>query len=113
MAKVPLVSGAALERALRELGLTGRELKALTPDLRTTLAEAMRAGSEGKVTGDPSVGSGVAGGQFWEPAPTVPLSSHARSGVFDYSAEYPERDLGIQRYQPPRGVPQRTIDLLA
>lgn len=36
-----------------------------------------------------------------------------KSGVFDYDARYPARDLGVERYRPPRGVPERTTEMLA
>lgn len=35
-----------------------------------------------------------------------------RSGVFDYSFKMPERISGVERYAPPRGVPERTTNLL-
>jgi hypothetical protein len=34
-----------------------------------------------------------------------------KSGVFDYSARYPPRDLGVERFRPKK-VPERTVDLL-
>lgn len=36
-----------------------------------------------------------------------------KTGIFDYNYKMPTKDSGVQRYQPPRGVPQRTVDLLA
>jgi len=35
-----------------------------------------------------------------------------KSGVFDYSARYPPRDLGVERFRPKK-VPERTTELLA
>lgn len=35
-----------------------------------------------------------------------------KTGIFDYGFKMPGRDSGVQRYQPPRGVPQRSQDLL-
>jgi hypothetical protein len=42
----------------------------------------------------------------------IPYPEHERSGIFDYGAEFPERDLGIQRFEPKK-VPERTTNLLA
>ena len=35
-----------------------------------------------------------------------------KSGVFDYGASYPPRDLGVERFRPKK-VPERTVDLLS
>lgn len=69
---------------------------------------------------DELIGQNVLRGQADQGPPTrddlaqakVERPEQERSGVFDYGANYPYRDLGIERFRPKK-VPERTSELLA
>jgi hypothetical protein len=54
----------------------------------------------------------LAGGRAATVKP-IERAPQERSGIFDYSFKMPHRESGVVRYDPPRGVPQRTQDLLS
>ncbi|RWP05106.1 hypothetical protein [Mesorhizobium sp.] len=57
-------------------------------------------------------GAKVAGKAARDELAQVARPAQEKSGVFDYSASYPPRDLRVERFRPKK-VPERSVDLLA
>ena len=91
--------------------------------------DAVRAGKEGNWKGAALAGLGaipqigpearaLAAGERGaakvgrEELAAVVRPAQEKSGVFDYGASYPPRDLGVERFRPKK-VPERTVDLLS
>jgi len=98
-------------RAFKQGDYLGAGLNALgaIPDA-APLAKAALIGGIAKGAERGMLDAGAQAGR--DELAAVVRPAQEKSGVFDYSAAYPPRDLGVERFRPKK-VPERTVDLLS
>ena len=103
--------GDILTGLLERAGMGGQRAYDVGQGVETAAEMTPYGGIKQAAAGDPAALEAMVGGPAAKVKGLITRPAQELSGLFDYSARYPARDLGVERFRPKK-VPERTTELL-